>query len=163
MKKISWTVALALIVSGMATHTAFADADRFAVWDNLDSATARLFNDQQIGEDEDRNLEEALGLGRSGKTEEAIEALNEFLKESYNKELREVVKETMSELTNQRRAHAVLAAKRAIERTACTLDIKICPDGVTVVGREGSKCAYAKCPQTHLDGKVWTDKSFVKD
>src|SRR3989344_8313199 len=31
-------------------------------------------------------------------------------------------------------------------QVACTLEAKICRDGVTVVGREGPDCEFAKCP-----------------
>jgi cyanate lyase len=145
MKKLSATLALAIILNGMTTRISYAEMDRFGVWDELDAATATLFNDRQIDEDEDRNLEEVLGLGRSGQTEEAIRALNDFLKDSRNKALREVTTETMAELISQRRADVVLAAKRAKDRSACTLEMRICPDGVTVVKREGPQCAFAQC------------------
>ena len=29
---------------------------------------------------------------------------------------------------------------------ACTMDVKLCPDGVTYVGRTGPSCAFALCP-----------------
>jgi len=29
---------------------------------------------------------------------------------------------------------------------ACTLEARICPDGVTAVGRQGPNCEFAKCP-----------------
>jgi hypothetical protein len=146
MSKLSATLALAIIVTGMTTRISYAETDRFGVWDELDAATAMLFNDRQIDEDEDRNMEEVLGLGRSGQTEEAIKTLNAFLKDSRNKALRKIASETMAELVNQHRADAASAAKRASNRSACTLEMKICPDGVTLVGREGPKCAFAQCP-----------------
>lgn len=62
MNKLAATLALAIIVTGMTTRISYAETDRFTVWDQLDGATATLFNDQQIDEDEDRNLEEVLGL-----------------------------------------------------------------------------------------------------
>lgn len=29
---------------------------------------------------------------------------------------------------------------------ACTMEAKLCPDGVTYVGRSGPKCEFDKCP-----------------
>ncbi len=31
---------------------------------------------------------------------------------------------------------------------ACTMDVKLCPDGVTYVGRTGSNCEFKECPDT---------------
>jgi K+-sensing histidine kinase KdpD len=146
MKITLATLILAIIVTGMSTGICVADTDRFTVWDELDAAAATLFNVQLIDEDEDRNLEEVLGLGRTGKTDEAIKTLNAFLRDDHNTALREVASQTMAELVNQRRADAASAARRASNRSACTLEMKICPDGVTVVGRGGPKCAFAQCP-----------------
>lgn len=145
MKKLSTIQILSIIVVVMLTSSSYADTDRFDVWDELDKATATLFNDRQIDEDEDRNLEEVLGLGRSGQTEEAIKALNAFLKDSRNKALREVASETIAKLAGQLQTDAAMAAKRAKDRNACTLEMRICPDGVTVVGRVGPQCAFAQC------------------
>ena len=146
MKKLSAKSILAVIVNIMLTSVSYAGTERFGIWDELDGATAILFNDQEIDEDEYRNWEEILGLGRTGETEEAIKALNTFLKDSHNGALREVASQTMAALISQRRADAVLAAKRATERSACSLDMRVCPDGSTLVEREGSKCMFAKCP-----------------
>jgi hypothetical protein len=145
VKKLSAIPVLAIILIVMTTRISYADTDRFDVWDELDAATATLFNDRQIDDDEDRNLEEVLGLGRSGQTEEAIKALNAFLKDSRNKALREVASETMAKLVSQHLADAEMVANRAKDRSACTLEMRICPDGVTVVGREGPKCAFGQC------------------
>lgn len=145
MKKLSTIQILSIIVVVMLTSSSYADIDRFDTWDELDAVIATLFNDHQIDQDEDRSLEEVLGLGRSGQTEEAIKALNVFLKDSRNKALREVASETMAKLAGQRRADAALAAERAKDRNACTLEMRICPDGVTVVGRVGPKCTFAQC------------------
>jgi hypothetical protein len=145
MKKLSAKFILAVIVNVMLTSVSYAGTERFGVWDELDAATATLFNDQQIDEDEDRNLEEVLGLGRSGQTEEAIKALNAFLKNSNSTAMRKVASQTMDTLIIQRLADAILAAMQAKDRSARTLEMKICPDGVTVVDREGPKCAFAQC------------------
>ncbi len=145
MKKLAAISVLAIIAIVMTTRISYADIDRFDAWDELDAVMANLFNDHQIDQDEDRSLEEVLGLGRSGQTEEAIKALNAFLKDSRNKALREIASETMAKLAGQSRADAALAAKRAKDRNACTLEMRICPDGVTVVGRVGPKCAFAQC------------------
>ncbi len=147
MKILLATLALALALTGMTARMSYADTDRFAVWDQLDTATAELFNDQQIDEYENRSFEEVLGLGRTGETEEAITALNEFLSDSHNSALREVTRETMAELVNQHRANVALSAKRANERSACTMEMKICPDGATVVGRDGPTCTFGECPE----------------
>lgn len=37
---------------------------------------------------------------------------------------------------------------------ACTMDAKLCPDGVTYVGRVGPSCAFAACPSICLDLKT---------
>lgn len=145
MKKLSAKFVLAVIVNVMLTSVSYAGTERFGVWDDLDGATAILFNDQEIDEDEYRNWEDILGLGRTGETEEAIKALNTFLKDSHNGALREVASQTMAALMSQRRADAALAARRATERSACSLDMKVCPDGATVVEREGPKCMFAQC------------------
>jgi len=31
---------------------------------------------------------------------------------------------------------------------ACTMDVKLCPDGITYVGRTGLDCEFAQCPET---------------
>ena len=36
-------------------------------------------------------------------------------------------------------------SKKGLERVACTLEAKLCPDG-SAVGRTGPKCEFAKCP-----------------
>ena len=43
-------------------------------------------------------------------------------------------------------------------RVACTMEAKLCPDGTTV-GRTGSRCAFAPCPEYSIDPswKVATD------
>ncbi|OGK13757.1 hypothetical protein A3A93_05450 [Candidatus Roizmanbacteria bacterium RIFCSPLOWO2_01_FULL_38_12] len=49
-------------------------------------------------------------------------------------------------------------------QVACTLEAKICRDGVTVVGREGPDCEFAKCPgekQCPQDIMTCSDGSFV--
>ena len=38
----------------------------------------------------------------------------------------------------------------------CTMEAKLCPDGVTYVSRQGSNCEFAECPTT-------TDKSFFRN
>ena len=147
MKKLSAKFILAVIVNVMLTSVSYAETNRFDVWDELDGAAAILFNDQEIDEDEYRNSEEILGLGRTGETEEAIKALNTFLKDSHNGALREVASQTMAALISQRRVDAALAIRRATERSACSLDMKVCPDGATVVEREGPQCMFAQCPR----------------
>ena len=32
--------------------------------------------------------------------------------------------------------------------SACTLEVKLCPDGVTSVGRSGPNCEFEECPAT---------------
>lgn len=36
---------------------------------------------------------------------------------------------------------------KPVEPVACTMEAKLCPDGVTSVGRQGPNCEFAKCPQ----------------
>ncbi len=40
---------------------------------------------------------------------------------------------------------------------ACTMDVKLCPDGVTYVGRTGPSCEFAKCPSVPV---VCTDLKY---
>lgn len=39
-----------------------------------------------------------------------------------------------------------LSKSEISEPVACTMEAKICPDGVTYVGRQGPKCEFAECP-----------------
>lgn len=43
-------------------------------------------------------------------------------------------------------------------QVACTMEVKLCPDGVTSVGREGPNCEFAECPTeatTSADTTNW--------
>lgn len=48
------------------------------------------------------------------------------------------------------------------EAVACTMEAKLCPDGVTSVGRQGPKCEFAACPTTTatVSGKFELDKTY---
>lgn len=39
-----------------------------------------------------------------------------------------------------------ISATASVKPVACTMDAKLCPDGVTYVGRIGPNCEFAKCP-----------------
>ncbi|MFO0742605.1 MAG: hypothetical protein U0270_42420 [Labilithrix sp.] len=41
---------------------------------------------------------------------------------------------------------AAPSASASPPMVACQRDAKICPDGVTSVGREGPRCEFAPCP-----------------
>lgn len=146
MKILSTTLVLAIVVVGMTPSMSYADTDRFEVWDRLDAATATLFNDQQIDEYEDWRFEEVLGLGRTGRIEEAISALQVFTKDSRNIMLREVARDTFAVLLKQQKEAARSLSMHANDRPACTLEMKVCPSG-EIVGREGAKCAFAECTE----------------
>lgn len=45
----------------------------------------------------------------------------------------------------------------AASAVACTMDVKLCPDGVTYVGRTGPSCAFAECPSVSV---VCTDLKY---
>jgi hypothetical protein len=46
-------------------------------------------------------------------------------------------------------------------QTACTEEAKICPDGVTAVGRSGPNCEFAECPQTNNQTlKTYTNSEY---
>jgi hypothetical protein len=146
MKKLTTTLALAIVVVGTIPRLSYADTDRFEVWDRLDVATATLFNEQQIDEFEDWRFEEVLGLGRTGEIEEAINALQVFTKDSRNIALREVARNTFAVLLKQQKEAAHNWAMHASDKPACTLEMKVCPSG-EIVGREGAKCAFAECAE----------------
>lgn len=43
---------------------------------------------------------------------------------------------------------------------ACTMEAKLCPDGVTSVGRQGPNCAFDECPVSQTVGKVSDWKTY---
>lgn len=149
MKKLSATLVLAVVVIGMSPRISYAETDRFTIWDELDAAVAKLFNDQQIDEYEDLRMEEVLGLGRTRKTDQAISALNGFLKDSRNVALREIARNTFVTLIKQQKEAADNWGGHSKDKPACTLDMKVCSSG-EIVGREGSRCTFAKCPGREL-------------
>lgn len=106
----------------------------------------KLQNDGSVSEGEASIFQDVIILGSKGDTEEAITALNEFLKGNRNSSLREVSREAMSQLIKQRKESAHYAAVAAGQPRACTLEMKVCPDG-SIVGHEGPNCAYAACPK----------------
>src|SRR5574343_278045 len=50
-------------------------------------------------------------------------------------------------------------------QVACTMEAKLCPDGVTSVGRQGPKCEFAECPVAQVvdetaDWKTYTSPQY---
>lgn len=46
-----------------------------------------------------------------------------------------------------------IVANNPIKEIACTMEVKICPDG-SAAGRTGSNCEFAKCPDVQSDRKI---------
>jgi hypothetical protein len=47
-------------------------------------------------------------------------------------------------------AKQTIKTPSAPEIKACKMDVKICPDGVTTVGRTGINCAFEECPESAM-------------
>jgi hypothetical protein len=48
------------------------------------------------------------------------------------------------------------------EGVACTMEAKLCPDGVTYVGRQGPKCEFAACPTPTTPSTKQTETVTLK-
>lgn len=46
---------------------------------------------------------------------------------------------------------------------ACTEEAKLCPDGVTYVGRQGPDCAFAECPVAQVEDEMSDWKTYRND
>jgi hypothetical protein len=46
------------------------------------------------------------------------------------------------------------------EMVMCTMEAKICPDGITYVGRSGPQCEFEACPSVSATPKVCT-KEYI--
>lgn len=145
MKKLAPIVGIALVVFGIAFQGSLAADDRFSVWENMMADSNQIYGDGDITDQELNDFQDVLRLGIDRKTDKGIKLLNEFLRKYRNPALREITKEAMQALVNQRKEIASFNAKHAHDAPACTLDLRICPDG-TVVGREGRSCAFVACP-----------------
>lgn len=44
---------------------------------------------------------------------------------------------------------------------ACTMEAKLCPDGVTYVGRQGPKCEFALCPDNEPSASNFSSLTVI--
>lgn len=114
-------------------------------WQSMMEATSKLYTEARTSKPENDMFQMVLSKGSSRQTEDAVNALNVFLKEYRNTALRNLAQEAMTKLMQQRRANAGIEARRAGE-SSCPTEVKICPNGTTMVSRQGSHCAFAACP-----------------
>ena len=50
---------------------------------------------------------------------------------------------------------------QSLNKTACTMEAKICPDG-TAVGRTGPNCEFAECPQANSNNSSFANPQMEK-
>lgn len=146
MKYIVLIACCAILVFSFAQRGSFAESDRFAIWEDMEAETNKMFGDGKISDQDLNDFQDVLRMGSAGETENAIKALNTLLRKTNNPVLKEVSMEVMQALANQRKETASNNLKKSHEKKACAMDLKICPDG-TVVGREGANCKFAACPE----------------
>lgn len=81
MKNYPAILAFTVMILGLAPGFSHADvnSDREA-WDHIEMDSVNLQNDGSVSEGEANQFEEVIILGKKGETEDAIQALNEFLR-----------------------------------------------------------------------------------
>lgn len=145
------TIFTVLVAAILTFHTSMqissAEGDSYTVWNEMMSATSKLFVDGNITEDENTQFQAVLSMGNAGETEDAVRALNKFLKDHRNTVLRDLARGAMTELMKQRQGNAKIVPRRAAGEHSCPPDMKVCPNGTTLVSREGPNCAFSDCPQ----------------
>lgn len=147
MKNFAATIVIAVILIGMTPGFSYAgiNSDREA-WDHIEFGSIGLQNEGNVSEGEGNMFQEVIILGMKGETEEAIKALNEFLRGNHNNSLREVTREAYVQLVKQRKEVADYRIKHAKDKPTCDLAMKVCKNG-EVVGRVEPKCTFAPCPE----------------
>jgi hypothetical protein len=146
MKNLAAILAITVIFLGLTPGISYAElnSDREA-WDHIELGSVGLQNDGSVSEDEGNMFQEVIILGRKGETEDAIKALNEFLRGNRNNSLREVTREAYVQLVKERKEIADYTAMHAKDKPSCDLEMRICKSG-EIVGRVEPKCTFAPCP-----------------